>query len=73
MVYGGYRVEPMGTFPMYIIRAEGQGRVPDVLSGMYSSVPEAKKGIDAYNIKKEKPKAVKKRALKNETDDTSGD
>ncbi len=46
MEYKGYRIESMGSFPMLEIKAKGQGRVPDSLSGSYTTQTEAIKAVD---------------------------
>lgn len=46
--YKGYRVEGVGTYSMMRIRAKGQGTVPDILGGYYTSQTEAYKAIDFY-------------------------
>jgi len=58
-IYKGYRIELSGDFPVYVVRAIAQGRIPKPLTGCYTSVTEAKKAIDAVP-----PKVVKKKALK---------
>lgn len=48
MDYKGYRVEGLGTYPMVQIRAKGQGTVPNILNGVYTTNTEAFKAIDMY-------------------------
>jgi len=48
MEYKGYRVEAMGTYPMYTVRAKGQGTIPVALRGMYTNMREVELAIDGY-------------------------
>lgn len=48
MEYKGYRVEGLGTYSMMRIRAKGQGTVPAVLDGLYTTATEAFKAIDMH-------------------------
>lgn len=48
MEYKGYMIELMGSFPMFKVKAKGQGRVPDKLTGTYTSRTEAIKSVDLY-------------------------
>ena len=46
MTYKGYRIEPVGTFAAYSIKAPGSGQVPTVLTGMFTTTREAMIAID---------------------------
>ncbi len=62
MLYRGYRIEPLGTFAMYRIRAQGQGQVPAELSGHYTTEQLAKKAVDSSLqrlVKRRKPNVPK--------------
>lgn len=48
MEYKGYRIESMGTFPMYTVHAKGQGTIPNALKGMYTNMREVELAIDGY-------------------------
>ena len=48
MEYKGYLIESLGTFPMLRIRAKGKGRVPDKLTGVYTTTTEAMRSVDFY-------------------------
>lgn len=48
MEHKGYRIESMGSFPMLEIKAKGKGRVPDTLTGSYTTQTEAIKAVDLY-------------------------
>ena len=74
-VYKDYRIEPEGTFPLWLIKPKAQGQVPAALRGRYTSVPEAKKDIDKYEQTKPAKvvKPVKKKVTKDgESNSTSG-
>lgn len=45
-LYRGYRVTPLGTFPMYKVQAQGSGTVPKNLAGTFTNQNEAKQAID---------------------------
>ncbi len=47
-LYQGYRIKSLKTFPMFQIHAQGQGQIPVVLQGLYTSFPLAQKAIDLY-------------------------
>ena len=59
MDYKGYRIEGLGTFPMVSIKAKGQGQIPAVLQGFYTTTTEAFKAVDMYleSLKKGKRNA----------------
>lgn len=44
--YRGYRITPLGTFPMVKIQPPGSGEVPDDLKGNYTTPFIAKQAID---------------------------
>ena len=67
MNYKGFRVEPLGTFPMYKVMAVGSGRIPDILGGTYTTAVAAQRGIDAYLASLIKSKRVKYAEKENET------
>ena len=70
-IYQNYRIERSRDYPVWIIRAKGQGQVPVKLGGMYTSVPEAKRDIDRHLASTPvKKKVVKKNG---ENDNTSRD
>lgn len=48
MDYKGYNVQALGTYPMYEIKAKGQGFVPETLLGVYLTRVDAFKQIDMY-------------------------
>lgn len=54
--YQGYQVKPDKTVPYhYVIVTAGRGgKIPDVLSGMYTTKHVAKKAIDSYLLSKVK-------------------
>ncbi len=56
--YRGYQIKPHKTYPsVYIIVTAGQGgKIPDVLSSMYTTTPYAKEAIDLYLDTKKKGK-----------------
>ena len=60
-LYKGYRIQALGTFPMFKIAPPGSGTVPKNLIGTYTTVEEAKRAIDLSLSK-----LVKKRKI---TDD----
>lgn len=47
-LYQGYKIKGLGTFPMYEIKAQGQGQIPEDLKGTYTSKPMAQRAIDFY-------------------------
>lgn len=59
MTYKGYRIEALGTFPMFRVMAVGSGQIPVALGGMYTTVPTAKQNIDNYLASLIKSKRVK--------------
>lgn len=46
--YKGYKVEALGSFPMTVIKARGQGKVPKQLTGLFTTGEEANRAIDRY-------------------------
>lgn len=48
MEYKGYNIFALGTFPMFEIRAKGQGMVPAMLNGYFSTQVDAKRQIDLF-------------------------
>ena len=50
VIYNGYQIKPHKTVPTaYIVVTDGQGgKVPDMLTGMYTSPKVAKQDIDRY-------------------------
>lgn len=60
--YKGYTVEHLGTFPMVRIKAVGQGRVPQAMTGVFTTVTEAYRAIDGHleGLKKGKRNAKTK-------------
>lgn len=58
IVYEGYQIKQSKQMPtLYVIVTDGKGgKIPDVLSGMFTSTPIAKQEIDNYLLTKPKPK-----------------
>lgn len=54
--YNGYQVKPYKEIPChYVVATAGRGgKIPDVLSGMFTSKYLAKKAIDSYLLSKPK-------------------
>lgn len=48
MDYKGYNIKALGTFPMFEIKAKGQGFIPVDLSGYYNTTVDACRQIDLY-------------------------
>jgi hypothetical protein len=50
VIYKGYQIKPHKTIPTaYIVVTDGKGgKIPDVLSGMYTSPTVAKQDVDKY-------------------------
>ena len=46
MTHKGYRIEPLGTYPMFKIMAPGSGGDPNSLSGTYTTRKTAMIAID---------------------------
>ncbi len=46
--YKGYNIVPLGTYSGFNIKAKGQGSVPNMLQGMYTTLTEAYKAIDTH-------------------------
>ena len=48
--YNGYQIKPHPTFPMqYVVATSGKGgKIPDILSGVFTSPSLVKSIIDAY-------------------------
>ena len=62
MNYKNYRIEPLGTFPMYKIMGPGSGPVPTSLIGTFTSTMNAQVAVDMYldSLKKGKSNVKKK-------------
>lgn len=69
--YRGYIIKPHKTFPRnYIVATEGQGgKIPNILSGIFTSTGFVQQIIDAYL---DKPK-IKRKYNASKTRTTSGD
>lgn len=48
MLYKGYRIEPLGTFPLYKIMPAKSGNIPDKLLGNYTTRNLAITAVDTY-------------------------
>lgn len=48
MTHKGYRIESLGTFPMYKIMAQGSGTIPAALTGTYTNRNEAINAIERH-------------------------
>ena len=59
MTYKGYRIEALGTYPMYKVMAVGTGQIPVALYGTYTTVPQAQQAINGYLASLIKSKKVK--------------
>lgn len=46
--YKGYNLGPTEGYPMFVIKARGQGMVPAALQGLYTTMPQAKGAVDSY-------------------------
>lgn len=46
--YKGYNIVPEGTYPTLVVRAQGQGKVPQPLSGSFTNTFHIEKAIDGY-------------------------
>lgn len=46
--YKGYNIVPERSFAMLKIKAKGQGKVPDALTGSYTSRTLAQQAVDGY-------------------------
>lgn len=46
--YKGYRIEALGTYPMFRIRSGAQGGIPNALDGLFSNPRVARQHIDNY-------------------------
>lgn len=59
IIYKGYQIKPHKAIPTsYIVVTDGKGgKIPDILSGMYTSPVVAKLAIDQYVDKKPKKEA----------------
>lgn len=58
-LYKGYRIEALGTFPMYKVQAQGSGPIPGYLFGTYTSFQQATRAVDRYLASLVKSKRVK--------------
>ncbi len=47
-LYEGYRIKSLGTFPMFEIKAMGQGQIPTDLKGVFTTFTMAQRAIDLY-------------------------
>lgn len=56
IIYKGYQIKPHKAIPkLYIVTTDGKGgKIPDILSGMYTSTGVAKLAVDQYVDKKPK-------------------
>lgn len=64
MVYRGYRIESLGTYPMVKVRAGGSGTVPNALSGLFTTTTQAQQAIDSSLnslVRKRSPKNGQKK------------
>lgn len=57
--YMGYNIKGDGTYGYQKITRKGSGPVPKALSGMYTSLSEARKAIDMHGPAKEKKSDAK--------------
>lgn len=48
MIYKGYRVVGLGTFPVFEIKPQSTGKIPKALQGMFTTKDVAFKQIDSY-------------------------
>lgn len=48
ITYKGYRIEALGTYPMFRIRSGAQGGIPNALDGIFSTAKLARAHIDGY-------------------------
>lgn len=46
--YKGYNIFRMGTYPMVVIKAKGQGSIPDALAGSFTTITAAQRAIDVF-------------------------
>ena len=46
MEYRGYRIEPIGTYPLFRVIQKGSGVVPKSLGGTFTSLGSARKQVD---------------------------
>lgn len=56
IIYNGYQIKPYRDVPsVYIVVTDGKGgKIPNVLSGMFTTPTYAKEAIDLYLVTKKK-------------------
>lgn len=58
-LYRGYRIEALGTFPMFKVQAVGSGQIPVALYGSYTTVTMAERAVDQFLASLVKSRKVK--------------
>lgn len=61
--YGKYKIELMGSFPMYVIKPISKGSIPKSLSGSYLSEGDAMLAIDLNEEKNKKVRDAKTKPI----------